>query len=425
MFRRLAFCLLIAVLVLGALPLTAARAQSDPDAWTVNDLNLRAGAGGTFGVLIVLPPETPLIAEARDEATNWLLVHTLDGGARGWVASGYLRYREGFAAFRLPVSDETMNAPASLPPVSAPQAAPAGDAAGTAATPASGLIESMRLIYSTPNSEYYSITYRSDGLLIRGYLGWPTGPGPFPAVIYNRGGAWDGGKLSGWEIAPFVEAGYVAIASQYRGCGGSQGLEQFGWDDVHDVLNLIPVLDSLPQVDPWRIGMMGHSRGGMMTYMALRADASSGANRIRAAVTTGGIADLFLWAEETKLARDIYRAVIGQMPDQNPDPYIHRSAVYWADQINAPLLLLHGESDGTVWKRQSEKLYAAMQQYGKIVGLIIFPGDDHQLNGNYGGYPEALRFLGSYLSPDADRSFESHADQIVAVVDWFNLNHPG
>lgn len=428
--------LVCAALILGALlggRHGAVRAQG-PDAWTNIDLNMRAGPGAEYDVVVILPPETPLIIEAHDGALTWLLARTEDGSRRGWVASGFLRYREGFYAGNLPASSEIVPADAASAPAAPAPAAPAADAPADSGPPADvstggtadGAIESMRLVYTSPNAEYYRITYWSDGLRINGFLGWPKSDGPHPAVIYNRGGAWDGGMLIGLEIVPLVEAGYVAAASQYRGCGGSEGLDTFGWDDVHDVLNLIPLLQALPKVDPWRIGMMGGSRGGMMTYLALKEETLRGEHWIRAAVTVGGIADLFLWADENiDQASEIYMAVIGSMPSQNPEPYIHRSAVRWPELINAPLLLLHGESDTTVPPEQGYRLQEALRNAGKDVTLIVYPGDDHPLTGQLGGYPEALRFFERYLGGDGvNRQYDTYRDAIHETSAWFWENRP-
>jgi dipeptidyl aminopeptidase/acylaminoacyl peptidase len=42
-----------------------------------------------------------------------------------------------------------------------------------------------------------------------------------------------------------------------------------GGADGDDVLNLLPLLDRLPQADGKRLGMWGASRGGLLTYLAL------------------------------------------------------------------------------------------------------------------------------------------------------------
>ena len=136
---------------------------------------------------------------------------------------------------------------------------------------------------------------------MNGFLGRPRGDGPHPAIIYNLGGHEEYGVLEGWEIVPAVEAGFVAVASQYRGNAGSEGAEEFGGADVNDVVSLIPLLKQLPYVDPQRIGMMGHSRGGMMTYLSLKQETLAGAHDIQAAVVVGGVADLFRLVEDQPL----------------------------------------------------------------------------------------------------------------------------
>ena len=111
----------------------------------------------------------------------------------------------------LPVDDVALDREGELPQGS-------DDLAQTA----DGSIVSMTLIHVTNSSEYYAITYMSDGLRVNGFLGRPRAEGVHPAIIYNRGGFREYGALEGWEVALFAEAGYVSVASQYRGNAGSE-----------------------------------------------------------------------------------------------------------------------------------------------------------------------------------------------------------
>jgi dipeptidyl aminopeptidase/acylaminoacyl peptidase len=62
------------------------------------------------------------------------------------------------------------------------------------------------------------------------------------------------------------------LASNYSGSLFSEGKYEFGGADVNDVLRLIDIAKSIPNADPKRIVMMGWSRGGQMTYQALKAN---------------------------------------------------------------------------------------------------------------------------------------------------------
>ena len=77
----------------------------------------------------------------------------------------------------------------------------------------------------------------------------PKKDGKYPCIIYNRGGNRDFGALKvdqrSLNLAKLASHGYIVIASQYRGDGGSEGQEEFGGKDVNDVLNLMDVLEEI------------------------------------------------------------------------------------------------------------------------------------------------------------------------------------
>lgn len=295
--------------------------------------------------------------------------------------------------------------PVTTVPAAVPPAAPGAD----------GAIESLRLIFRSEHSEYFALTYWSDGLRVKGFLGRPTGRACLPAVIYNRGGNLEYAALQGREIIPYVEAGFVAVASQYRGNGGGEGREQFGGADVDDVLNLLPLLKGLPEVDPDRIGMTGYSRGGMMTYLALKRQTLAGTRDIKAAVTVGGLADLLGDLDDSPGMIEVYQTLIRGWPDEVP--YRARSAVEWPELITVPLLILHGEADADLSVDQSRRLADLLTKAGKPVQLITFPGDNHSLSASHWGLVEALAWFDFYLGmPGEDHSFEHHYDAMKKLL---------
>lgn len=158
------------------------------------------------------------------------------------------------------------------------------------------------------------LVYSSDGHRVVAFLLRPRStPGRrHPAIIYNRGGNRDFGALdlpSLLDLSGLVEHGYVVVASQYRGVDGGDGQEEFGGADVDDVLNLLPLLGRQRDVDTTRIGMMGWSRGGMMTYLAL-----ARTDRIVAAAVGAGLADLVESAKaRPDLAQEVYAELMPKL----------------------------------------------------------------------------------------------------------------
>ncbi|MBN1283999.1 MAG: SH3 domain-containing protein [Anaerolineae bacterium] len=85
------------------------------NARTAAELNVRQGPSLAYEKLALLPPQTPVVLEARNATNGWALVHT-GAGVRGWVAAAYLRFDAGVQIGDLPVADEIVAAaPASAP----------------------------------------------------------------------------------------------------------------------------------------------------------------------------------------------------------------------------------------------------------------------------------------------------------------------
>jgi uncharacterized protein YraI len=77
-------------------------AQGDVMAVTLVSLNMRNQPSQSGSVITKLQPQTTVIVEGRDANETWLLVHTPDGGARGWMAIQYLQFTEPISVRNLP-----------------------------------------------------------------------------------------------------------------------------------------------------------------------------------------------------------------------------------------------------------------------------------------------------------------------------------
>jgi dipeptidyl aminopeptidase/acylaminoacyl peptidase len=224
------------------------------------------------------------------------------------------------------------------------------------------------------------VKYMSDGLKVIGIIWKPkdTAGKKLPLVIYNRGGNREFSKLnfiSNYFLYPFLQNGFVVIGTQYRGNDGGEGKEEFGGADINDVMNLVPLAKSLGYVDMNNVFMLGDSRGGMETYIALK-------NKIpvNAAAVRGAVSDLT--PQRRQAMEKNFKEMIPDYEKRGMELLKDRSAVYWADKINTPLLILQGGADWRTDPASTLSLAQKLQELGKTYELIVYAGDEHGLSLN-------------------------------------------
>ena len=227
------------------------------------------------------------------------------------------------------------------------------------------------------------ISYLSDGLNVKGYLAVPKADSLYPCVIFCRGGNREFGMITEESaeksLGYIAKWGYVIIATQYRGVAGGEGKEEFGGEDVNDVLNLIDVLATIPKADTSRIGMYGFSRGGMMTYIAL-----TKTDKIDAAVIHSGASDLF----DSELRRPIMAQIHSELiPNYSTDREAElkaRSAIHWVEKLNknTPILLMHGGSDWRVHPQQAIDMADKLSELDHPFRFVFFENGSHSLREN-------------------------------------------
>ena len=118
--------------------------------------------------------------------------------------------------------------------------------------------------------------------------------------------------------------------------------------------------------DPERIGIIGHSHGGLMVANLL-----AHSDLFRAGIARSGsynkTTQPFGFQSER---RSLFEA---------KDVYIQVSPTFFADQINEPVLIIHGNDDsnpGTL-TFQSEVFFEAVRGSGGTARLVLLPFEDH------------------------------------------------
>lgn len=228
------------------------------------------------------------------------------------------------------------------------------------------------------------ITYWSDSLKVKGFILQPKKTGHYPSIIYNRGGSLNYGSLTHHvssvglgELALLAKAGYVVIASQYRGNGGGEGKEEYMGKDLNDVLNLFGVLEQIPEADHQNVGIFGWSRGGATTFRILLKH-----QKFKAAAVGGPAIDYVRTINEDSAFYKYWGEFIPNFHD-NPDSVMRvRSALYWTEKLpkNIPLLIQHGTKDSKVLASEILNFALKLDKQQINYRLVLYDGADHGIS---------------------------------------------
>jgi dipeptidyl aminopeptidase/acylaminoacyl peptidase len=231
------------------------------------------------------------------------------------------------------------------------------------------------------------ITYNSDGLKVKGYITYPKDTSKkYPCVIWNRGGIENRGVIDSFTargmFGQIASWGYVVFASQYRGNDGGEGKDEFGGDDVNDILNLIPLANEIENADSSKWGIEGWSRGGMMTYLALTRTENPNfpSAGFKCAVVNGGIANLRCSSDESPFMRRLYEVTMGKYKGEEfYEKCEDRSIVKFADKLpkETPILIVHGTADERVLPHDSIDLSYKLLELKIPFRLVMLEGGDH------------------------------------------------
>lgn len=184
-----------------------------------------------------------------------------------------------------------------------------------------------------------------------------------------------------FDIRPqyFAALGYVVVQPNYRGSAGfgrafrNRNDGAWGTGDLMDVVNAADaVADEYAVVDGSRAGIFGSSLGGIMTVNAL-----GKTDRFDVGAAFCGIYDYERFLNDTAdsgtrlLTREL------GLPAENIETYRELSPIRTATDIEAPLLVLHGEDDPMVDINQSEQLVELLDAHGKPCEYRPYSGEGH------------------------------------------------
>ncbi|WP_423819729.1 S9 family peptidase [Salinimicrobium sp. TIG7-5_MAKvit] len=231
------------------------------------------------------------------------------------------------------------------------------------------------------------VTYRaSDGLEIQGILIHPVNnseKNPLITVVHGGPEAhYDNGWLTNYSMPGQVGAGegYAVFYPNYRGSTGrgvdfaisSQG--DPGGKEFDDIIDGIDYLIENKHVDGDRVGVTGGSYGGYATaWMSTRHT-----DRFAAGVMSVGISNNISKWGTSDIPEEMFLVHSRKRIWDDYEFFLERSPIFYADQADTPLLILHGKEDTRVDPGQSYELYRHIKTRTETpVRLVLYPGEGH------------------------------------------------
>ena len=214
------------------------------------------------------------------------------------------------------------------------------------------------------------ITFRSaDGTVIDGFLVKPVdyvAGKRYPTILRIHGGPvyqFSHEFMEDWQV--LAANGFAVVAANPRGSSG-RGFEfakaiyaDWGVKDTADLLAAAEHVVAMGVADPGRLGIGGHSYGGILTDQVIARD-----TRFKGAVSSAGVANVFgSWGADMYIRE--YELELG-LPWRNRESYEHVSYPFFnADRISTATLFLCHELDDNVPCIGSMQMYQALKADGR------------------------------------------------------------
>ena len=241
----------------------------------------------------------------------------------------------------------------------------------------------------TPQVTAQSVTWRSDGFDVQGWLLSPlsVAPGKHPLVVDIHGGP--SSAVSPVYVAPYasgifatvdwLKKGYFVFYANPRGSYGQgeaftrANVRDFGGGDLRDILAGVDKAETLAPIDDRRLGVLGHSYGGYMTMWTV-----THSHRFHAAIAGAGIADWVSYYGENGIDQWMTPFFGGTVYD-DPAIYEKLSPIFSIKTATTPTLVYVGERDVECPAPQSFEFWHGLQAMGVPTTLMVYAGQGHAI----------------------------------------------
>jgi esterase FrsA len=242
------------------------------------------------------------------------------------------------------------------------------------------------------------ITIPFEGKEIVGYLRKPKGVSKPPVVIHTGG---IDVYSEDWDLSDYLDAGLAPFRTDMPGAGQCPIWYTPDAERIYTVI--IDYLETRPDLDVKRMGLIGHSAGGIwgskMAYLESK--------RLRVAVNWGGPVHYSFqkaWAQEMMKDKLYFWPILDSFVyashSKDVDDWIQRAPLMslktqgWLDKPCCPRLAVNGAKDGWVTIQDTYILY----ETGDPKAIRVYPDRRHMALEDPGSRPLIVRWLKSQLS---------------------------
>ena len=234
----------------------------------------------------------------------------------------------------------------------------------------------------------------ADGLFeLPALVTWPKNMDPnkkYPLLVSIYGGPNAGTVMDSWSSNPTKEAwaqeGLIQVAFDHRASGhfGKEGVNymyrDLGHWEMEDYMTMAKWFIANGQADPTKIAITGFSYGGYMSAYAL----TYGASVFTHAMAGGSVTAWELYDSH-------YTERFMDTPAENPEGYKSSNVMTHLKNFKGVLQLVHGTMDDNVHMQNSIQLLSALQDQGKQVEFMLYPGGRHGWGGAKGKHFNDLK----------------------------------
>ena len=227
----------------------------------------------------------------------------------------------------------------------------------------------------------------SDGMDMEAFLTLPAqaGKGPFPLVVHPHGGPI--GVADSLHFDPAVQfmasLGYAVLQINYRGSKGygrafrDAGKAGYGSLIEDDIDAAVAAALAAAPLQADRMCAVGASYGGYSAMML----AMRWPQRFRCVVSIAGVADRVLFytasdGAQTERGRKVLETLLGD-PNKELEQMLKTSPLYHYDQLQAPVMLVHGRQDERVDFEHTRRMQRMLGLAGRAPVGLVFEKEGH------------------------------------------------